>query len=300
MSSLSFTALPSYENQKKYLYTLKNEYPFISVGSCGKSHAGREIFCFSVGRGNKKILYTAAYHAQEWLTALILLRFAQDICFCIKKRRDIFHINIAGALEKTQLVFVPCVNPDGVEVALNGPQSTPQFYNTLMDITNGDFSSFNANAAGVDINHNFNAGWDILQELEKNSGITGPAPRRYGGIMPESEPETRAVTSLCRQKIFKHAIALHSQGEEIYWRYGDTNPDDSETMAKIFAAASGYSLVNNEGLASHGGFKDWFISEFNRPAFTFEMGKGKNPLPLSDLEPIYEKTQLMLVQSAIM
>ena len=59
-------------------------------------------------------------------------------------------------------------------------------------------------------------------------------------------------------------------------------------------------VADPEGLASHGGFKDWFIQEMGRPGFTLEMGKGENPLPLSDFEGIYEKAQEMLLLAALM
>ncbi|NLA77634.1 MAG: gamma-D-glutamyl-meso-diaminopimelate peptidase, partial [Clostridiales bacterium] len=77
-------------------------------------------------------------------------------------------------------------------------------------------------------------------------------------------------------------------------------PERSYLMAKILAASSEYKLVKNEGLCSHGGFKDWFIEEFSRPAFTVEMGLGKNPLPLSDFEDIYKKIEEMLLLSVLM
>ena len=95
------------------------------------------------------------------------------------------------------------------------------------------------------------------------------------------------------------AFALHSQGEEIFWQYGDKKPPRSETIAKILAAASGYRLVDNTGLASHGGFKDWFIEYFNKPAYTIEIGKGKNPLPVRDFDGIFQKTLPMLAVSTV-
>ena len=58
--------------------------------------------------------------------------------------------------------------------------------------------------------------------------------------------------------------------------------------------------VENDGLASHGGFKDWFLSEFERPGFTFEIGRGENPLPLSSFERIYEKLEETLLLAALM
>ena len=71
-------------------------------------------------------------------------------------------------------------------------------------------------------------------------------------------------------------------------------------MAEIMAASSGYAVADPEGLASHGGFKDWFIEEMRRPGFTLEMGQGVNPLPLSDFGELYEKAREMLLLAALM
>ena len=68
-------------------------------------------------------------------------------------------------------------------------------------------------------------------------------------------------------------------------------------MAEILATESGYALDVPIGLAEGGGFKDWFILEFNRPAFTIETGKGKNPLPIEKAEEIYRKIEKMLAVS---
>ena len=56
----------------------------------------------------------------------------------------------------------------------------------------------------------------------------------------------------------------------------------------------------NAGLASHGGFKDWFISELRKPGFTMEIGKGENPLPVSQLYEIYSRIEEALVLFALM
>ena len=46
--------------------------------------------------------------------------------------------------------------------------------------------------------------------------------------------------------------------------------------------------------ADAGGYKDWFIQEFDRPGFTVELGLGENPLPLSSFGSLLEKTKAML------
>ena len=95
-------------------------------------------------------------------------------------------------------------------------------------------------------------------------------------------------------------MALHSQGEELFWQYGDNTPKSSEMMAKILADSCGYRLVDNDGLYSHGGFKDWFIEEFSAPGFTMEIGKGENPLPKEELYSIYADIEEALLLFCLM
>lgn len=71
-------------------------------------------------------------------------------------------------------------------------------------------------------------------------------------------------------------------------------------MAQVLASASGYKLASPEGTASHGGFKDWFIDCLHRPAFTIEIGRGKNPLPVEELEPIYARLLEMMLISILL
>ena len=66
------------------------------------------------------------------------------------------------------------------------------------------------------------------------------------------------------------------------------------------ARTSGYALDVPQGLASGGGFKDWFVKETARPAFTIELGKGKNPLPIENAASIYATVREMLTLSTLM
>ena len=65
-------------------------------------------------------------------------------------------------------------------------------------------------------------------------------------------------------------------------------------MARIFAKASGYAVSEPEGITSCRGAKDWFCRTFDRPGFTVELGKGENPLPMSDAKSIWRKCREML------
>lgn len=132
-----------------------------------------------------------------------------------------------------------------------------------------------------------------MQALARKSG-------KNCGTAPESEPEACALADLCRRVPFRHVVALHTQGEEIYWRYGDHTPPQSLMMAQVLASVSDYAVADPSEESSHGGFKDWFIDAFHRPGFTLELGLGKNPLPLRDFESIYQKAREMLLISTLL
>ena len=290
----------TYEVLCDFTDKLALRYPFSQLSSCGKSRLGRDIRTLSLGNDGDAVVYVGGVHGQEWLTSYILLRFFERLCEAYLAGAAVAGVDIREALNGRRLIMIPQLNPDGIQIALRGCEAAGAFSSLCRNLTGGDCSQWNANAAGVDLNHNFDAGWHKLREAEKTAGITGPAARRFGGEYPESEPETAALTRLCRRKEIRHAVAFHSQGEEIYWDYGKNTPQKSLLMAKIFSAVSGYVLVKNDGLCSHGGFKDWFIEELARPAFTVEMGKGKNPLPLSQAEDIYTDLEELMTVGIIM
>ena len=57
-----------------------------------------------------------------------------------------------------------------------------------------------ANSRGVDINHNFDAKWQMV--------VDKPSPSKYGGEYAESEPETRAITEFVRKEQFDMLLTL--------------------------------------------------------------------------------------------
>lgn len=300
MERVVLPSLPVERTRDEFAARLCRRYPFLGRVEVGKSVLGRSIWGLKLGAGEEAVLYAGAFHAQEWLTALVLLRFAERLCQALDSGGHLAGIDCRKALLGRGLVIVPCVNPDGVEIALAGAQTAGDLTDEVLRISGGDLSSWNANARGVDINHNFDAGWHILRQLEQSQGIDGPSPRRYGGSAPASEPETQALVNLCERMNFRSVLALHSQGEEIYWKYGDRTPAGAALMARVLAMASGYELKTPVTIASHGGFKDWFIEKYGRPGFTVEMGKGRNPLPLTDLEPVYEQLEELFMLGVVM
>lgn len=289
-----------YETQIDIIEELCAEYPFISPRVLSRTCLGRSVFALDIGSKSNKVLLCAGFHGSEWLGCLAVLKFAERLANCIQNNRLLSGVEVRRAFSNLGITLVPCVNPDGTEIAVNGLEGAKSLRKFVEKIAGDDIEKYNANAKGVDINHNFNAGWQTLRQIEIENGIMGPSSRQYGGEYPESEAETKAIANLCRKESFRQVMAIHSQGEELYWQYGENTPTQAEMMAKILADSCSYSLVYNGGLASHGGFKDWFIEEFGRPGFTLEIGRGENPLPISDFIRIYARIEEALLIFSLM
>ncbi len=282
-----------YIHLNKSISLLCKEYPFLTEMSIGKSVLGRNITAIKLGKSEDYALFCAAFHGSEHITTNILMIWFEKVCKAIKNDESFCGIKSRKGLFERGIIIIPRINPDGCEIAINGGAACGERFKEIHKMCKGDFIHYNANIRGVDLNHNFNADWENLKKKEQKAGIHFPAATRFGGYSPESEPETVALTDFCKTVNIRHALALHTQGEVIYWSFGERQPPHSRKMAEILSSSCGYSLDSAVGIADGGGFKDWFITEFNRPAFTVELGKGENPLPISDAEKISAETEKM-------
>lgn len=293
--------IPTYDSYQNIIKHIKNNYyNFIKVSSIGSTILSRSIYSFSIGNLDNPTLFIGTVHSQEWLTGLLLIKFIYEILDVYKKNIFFHNFNISYELKSNGIIIVPIVNPDGLEIAVNGPDSSKHLSKSVKEIMKKSDKTWQANARGVDLNHNFDAGFKLSREIETQNNINGYMPRQFGGFTPNSENETKALINLCSKYNFKRVLAFHSQGEEIYYKYGKHTPYSSNIIANILKEYSGYQLIENSGLASHAGFKDWFIEKCCKPGFTIEIGKGKNPLPIEQLNEIYIKIIKMMVISFIL
>lgn len=277
---------------------LAASYPFVEHTYLGTSILGRGIPLIKLGTGRRSVLYVGAHHGMEWITSALLVQFLEDFCDAYAHGRQTCGIFPAELCRLCTLYVLPMLNPDGVEYQIHGVAEENPLYERLLEMNGGstDFSRWQANARGVDLNHNYNAGFTEYKRLEEENGIACGAPTRYSGLSPESEPE---VSLLCNFIRFHRAslcglMTLHTQGEEIFFRSGGVTLPKSAHTARTLAAMTGYRPSDAEGLASYGGLTDWCVRELGLPSFTIECGKGQNPLPFSDLSSIYTRLRRAL------
>lgn len=293
----------TYAIMKNDIKGLKSRYPFLKIGTLGYSVMGRDLYFIKLGNGPNKVFYNGTHHSLEWITSVLLMKFIENYCKAFCENKKILEYDIREIYEKSTIYITPMVNPDGVDLVLNGFSKDNPYYNNLIkwNKENRDFSkNWQANIKGVDLNHNYDASWEDSKASEIEHGIFGPGPTRYSGKSPESEPESRAIAQFTRKNNFKLVLAYHSQGEVIYWNYNNLASKKFKDVGKKLESVSGYKLDETTGIASYSGYKDWFIKEFKKPGFTIEVGSGKNPLPIYQFEKIYnDNIELLMLASII-
>ena len=119
-------------------------------------------------------------------------------------------------------------------------------------------------------------------------------------IGPLTEPESLSIYNFTLSHNFELIIAYHTQGREIYWQFQDYTPEISRSIANTFSEVSGYSVEDTPYNSSFAGYKDWFIQNYSKPGFTIEAGEGKNPLPISQFDKIYQDNIGILVLGMVL
>lgn len=284
------------------LNSLAADCPALFMTTIGSSVMGRPIPAVRIGTGEKKLLYVGCHHGAEHITSGIILRFLEELCSLYGSDKKIYGIDPGHIFNSRCIYMIPMLNPDGAELSVKGADKKDVLYERLIKMNKSeDFSHWQANARGVDLNHNYDAGFSEYKALEKELGCDFPCPSRYSGEYPESEPETAAVCNFIRVLLpFHYLFSFHTQGEEIYSGYNGKEPRGSVRAAQTLALNSGYTYTKpDSSSASYGGLKDWYIDKYSLPAFTVECGKGENPLPPSELIPIYISIRKMLFISLV-
>ncbi|MBQ7377364.1 MAG: M14 family metallocarboxypeptidase [Clostridia bacterium] len=269
----------------EYLAILADRYGILTVSTLAQSILSRSIPLLRLGTGDKSILYVGAHHGSEWLTSVLLLRFVNDLCSCHAANKPSEGLLLSYLLSTRSIYILPMLNPDGVDLSINGAEDSLLRERQIRQ--NGgstDFTHWQANARGVDLNHNYNVGFLSYKKWERENAITA-GRTRYSGECPESEPESAALAALIRTLSPTLVLTLHTQGEEIY--YGKREGSASHKLAEQLSRLSGYRTARAEGPAAYGGLTDWLSDELDIPACTLECGIGENPLPLSDYPAIY-------------
>lgn len=240
----------------------------MTVGYLGQSGQGRMIPYLRLGRGSRRIVAVYAVHAREYITARLACAHADRYAKLMESLYPEFTLDI-----------VPMLDPDGVELCFHGTASVADpVRRALLSEWNGgsdDFSLWKADAEGVDLNVNFDAGWGM--------GFFNrfvPGAENFVGAQPQSQNESRALVAFTETQDIVGTLAFHTKGEVIYWRFFQEEERllrDLRIAEKV-SQACGYAL--REAVGSFGGYRDYCISALKIPSLTVEVGSDELTHPI--------------------
>lgn len=283
---------------------LVEAYPFVRTRTLTTTAFGRPVTALVMGEGERQVLYTAAHHANEWITAPLLLRFAEELAAAIQTGTTLYGVPAQTIAQAATLHLVPMVDPDGVDLVTGAIEPGTLEYEAAGRIADSfpeiPFpDGWKANLLGVDLNLQYPAGWLQAREIKFSQGYTRPAPRDYVGRAPLNQRESIALARYTEAVDPALVLAYHTQGQVIYWQFRDYQIPGARLLAEEFSRLSGYTLADAPYESGFAGYKDWFIQHFRRPGFTIEAGTGENPLPIEQLPELYRDNLGILVTAAL-
>jgi hypothetical protein len=157
---------------------------------------------------------------------------------------------VKSAVEMLDLYVAPLVNDDGRDFVLAPlPAGTPPDIQDLHKMWRKNRRPAPAGVTdprgiGVDINRNFDILWNypkyydlLIADLNLGSSID-PLDEDYVGDVtngsPESEPETKNVANLMRDKDINYYLDVHQFGREVLYSWGldsDQNTDPTQSFS---------------------------------------------------------------------
>ena len=283
---------------------LAEAYPLFRTELLTTTAFGRPVRSLVIGEGDRRVIYSASHHANEWITTPVLLKFLEELAEAVTSGGKLYGVEARNIVKAATIYAVPMVDPDGVDLVTGAIQpgsleceAASRIADSFPGIPFPD--GWKANLLGVDLNLQYPAGWLQAREIKFSQGYTRPAPRDYVGRAPLNQRESIALAGYTEAIDPDVVLAYHTQGKVIYWQFRDYDVPGARELGEEFARLSGYALEDTPFESSFAGYKDWFIQNFRRPGFTIEVGAGENPLPLEQFDEIYRDNLGILVTAAL-
>jgi g-D-glutamyl-meso-diaminopimelate peptidase len=259
-----------YEQFKEDLFKLQESYPKrLHVDTIGTSVEGRELYVARLGNGPKKLVVIGGVHAREWMTTYLLMSLIELYLSHDQEGKKVKGYSIRQLLEDVSVSFIPMLNPDGIDLVLNGAGDRDRELLIRMNEGEENFFRWKANIAGVDLNRQFPADWKATDSKDK------PSFENYKGVLPLDQPESRAIARFTLEEQPEMTVAYHLSGSVIFWYYNQKGQHYKRDLkiGKKVRRLTGYKLVEEEDSDSvAAGYKDWFVKVFERPGYTIEIG----------------------------
>jgi murein tripeptide amidase MpaA len=224
------------------------------------THEGRSVSYVTIGRGATKVLLTGGMHAREWappdallslldrlLTAhanaadLVVPAFtdtasARDIEY---PERTFAAADVRRIVEGLELSVLALINPDGRAFSQSSAANA-------MWRKNRRPPRAGSSCMGVDLNRNHDLAWDFERYYDDAGDAAVSASKDpcdfqvYIGPSAASEPETKNVAGILRDRRIEFYVDVHSFSRKILFPWGmDSNQSRDEDQSFLNPAWDG-------------------------------------------------------------
>ena len=118
------------------LVALVRLYPFLNLQVTGKSVLGKNLYVIRLGNGPNRVFYSASFHANEWITSVVLMKFIEDYCNSYVNNSSLYGYNVRDLFSSSSIYIMPMVNPDGVDLVTGFLPVTSPAYRKAIEISN--------------------------------------------------------------------------------------------------------------------------------------------------------------------
>ena len=215
----------------RWMRLLEAMFPaYVEYLTIGKSWENRDIPALRVGvpapatptSPRKTIVITGGLHGREWISTSTANYLAWSFITSFGKEPMITKL-----LDEFDFVFIPVLNPDGVEYTWQ----VDRLWRKSRQQTNLRY------CRGLDLDHTFGYEWDYADTH------SDPCSESYGGEEPFQATEARRLASWARNESahnvqFAALIDLHSYSQQILFPYSytcDAEPPNIENLTELAA-----------------------------------------------------------------
>ena len=286
--TFSFGQYNDYLTVKNRLENLTAENPDIcKMIILGQTFEGRDIMAIRLTdnpdieeTGETNVLIMGGHHANELPSVEVPMYILE---FLIGNYST--NSSIKQLVDSRDIWFVPLVNPDGREYALNTDADWRK--NRRPIDLDGDGT---IDGTGVDLNRNYGHLWGELPGTSHDI-----ADRTYCGPSAFSENETQAIRTLAQNQNFEISLSYHTYGEVIYYPWNNdidtTSPkgDLLEAIAQDLGQMTGYNpMMGVDAYPTTGDSDDWLYSDTDCLPFTIELAT-QFVIPETDILALCQK-----------
>ena len=125
----------NYFLMSRNLASLNRTYPFLNIQTVGNSVLGKNIYVIKLGKGTKKVFYSASIHANEWITSVLLMKFIEDYCIAYNNNSRLYGYSVRRLFNSVSIYIMPMVNPDGVDLITSNLNKTSLAYLNALNIS---------------------------------------------------------------------------------------------------------------------------------------------------------------------